>query len=157
MDGNIIIYLMFGGLSFFVLFLFIYILKRDKLIEQKFGALELALEDINKELFELKKKDKNKSLIGAIERLEEIMDSLVNDMRALEEKNKAFYIEIQEELAKLKIDLKKDKIQNITNIGELDRERILTLYKNGYSIEEISRELRIPAGEVDLIVKFSSF
>ena len=157
MDGNIIIYLMFGGLSFFVLFLFIYILKRDKLIEQKFGALELALEDINKELFELKKKDKNKSLIGAIERLEEIMDSLVDDMRALEEKNKAFYIEIQEELAKLKIDLKKDKIQNITNIGELDRERILTLYKNGYSIEEISRELRIPAGEVDLIVKFSSF
>ncbi len=157
MDGNVIIYLMFGGLSFFVLFLFIYILKRDKLIEQKFGALELALEDINKELFELKKKDKNKSLIGAIERLEEIMDSLVDDMRALEEKNKAFYIEIQEELAKLKIDLKKDKIQNITNIGELDRERILTLYKNGYSIEEISRELRIPAGEVDLIVKFSSF
>ncbi|WP_456470166.1 DUF6115 domain-containing protein [Caminibacter sp.] len=157
MDGNVIIYLMFGGLSFFVLFLFIYILKRDKLIEQKFGALELALEDINKELFELKKKDKNKPLIGAIERLEEIMDSLVDDMRALEEKNKAFYIEIQEELAKLKIDLKKDKIQNITNIGELDRERILTLYKNGYSIEEISRELRIPAGEVDLIVKFSSF
>ncbi|MEO1923280.1 MAG: hypothetical protein ABGX25_02030 [Nautiliaceae bacterium] len=157
MDANVIIYLMFGGLSFFVLFLFIYILKRDRVIEQKFGALELALEDINKELFELKKKDKNKSLIGAIERLEEIMDTLVDDMRALEERNKAFYMEIQEELAKLKIDLKKDKIQNITNIGELDRERILTLYKNGYSIEEISRELRIPAGEVDLIVKFSSF
>ncbi|MEO1927374.1 MAG: hypothetical protein ABGX26_01620 [Nautiliaceae bacterium] len=31
---------------------------------------------------------------------------------------------------------------------------MVSMYKNGYTIEEISKELRIPAGEVELVIKF---
>jgi len=41
--------------------LFLYLIKRDKIIEQKFRAFELSLEEIHKELFELKKKLNNKN------------------------------------------------------------------------------------------------
>ena len=61
MDKNLLIILIFTGLSFFVFMLFLYLIKRDKIIEQKFRAFELSLEEIHKELFELKKKLNNKN------------------------------------------------------------------------------------------------
>ena len=57
----------------------------------------------------------------------------------------------------LKNRIRKNSLPELNNmINKSDEERIINLYKNGYTIEEISRELRIPAGEIELILKFSS-
>lgn len=37
-----------------------------------------------------------------------------------------------------------------------DEDKIVSMYKNGYSIDEIAKHFRIGAGEVELIIKFSS-
>jgi hypothetical protein len=152
-DLNIIIFI---GLSFFILFLFFYILKREKVIEQKFAAMELSLEELNKEVFLLKKELKNNNSIESIKKMEKIIEEMLSNIEFLEEKNKEFYSAIEEELSKLHVEIKKSHLPNVTSINKHEEEKILSLYKNGYSVEEISRELRIPAGEIELILKFSN-
>jgi DNA-binding NarL/FixJ family response regulator len=63
---------------------------------------------------------------------------------------------LESEIAKLFNEMKKNKLPEFNNVSKHDESRIISLYKNGYTIEEIARELRIPAGEVEFIVKFSN-
>ena len=56
---NKLVKIMFLGISGFILFLFFYMLRRDKIIDSKLEAIELALEDLNQEIFRIKKDIKN--------------------------------------------------------------------------------------------------
>ena len=154
MDKNLLItVIIFVGISFFVFLLFIYVIKRDKLIEQKFAAFELSLEEIHKEIYELKKNSPSEKL----DKIERIIESIVDDVRAIEKKNLEIIEKLKEDVENLKFKIKRNNLPDINNmISKNDEEKIINLYKNGYSIEEISRELRIPAGEVELILKFSA-
>ena len=151
---NLIIFI---GLSIFIFFLFIFILKREKINEQKFAAFELSLEEAHKEIFLLKKELKNNDLSKKIETIEKIVESIVDDVRAIEERNLQNLEALKEQIRELYAEIKKSKMPEMNFISKSDEEKIKTLYNNGYTIEEISRELRIPAGEVELILKFSSF
>ncbi len=157
MDKTLLItIIIFVGLSFFMLLLFWYILKRDKVIEQKFAAFELSLEEVHKEIYELKK-ETNTSSKEKLEKIERIIESIVDDIRAIEKKNLEIITSLKEEVDELKNKIRKNSLPELNNmINKSDEERIINLYKNGYTIEEISRELRIPAGEIELILKFSS-
>ncbi len=146
----------FVGLSAFMLFLFFYILKLEKIIEQKFSAMEISLEELNKEVFLLKKQIKNSDTIKTLERLERIIESIVDDVRVIDEKNKEFYEKIELEIAKINSLIKKNSIPSVSTLSKHEEEKVIALYKSGYSIEEIARELRIPAGEIELIVKFAN-
>jgi ATP/maltotriose-dependent transcriptional regulator MalT len=147
----------FVGLSAFILFLFFYILKLEKAIEQKFAAMELSLEELNKEMFLVKKELKNNDTIKTLERLERIIENIVDDVRIMDEKNKEFYQKVEMEIAKLSQTVKKTSIPSVSTLSKHEEEKVISLFKSGYSIEEISRELRIPAGEIELILKFSNF
>jgi len=155
MDKNLLITIViFVGLSFFMFMLFLYVIKRDKVIEQKFNAFELSLEEIHKEIFKLKKE----SSLDKLEKIERIIESIVDDVRMIESRNLEIVEKLKEEIKEVKSKIKKNNLPDISNIiSKNDEEKIIALYKNGYSVEEISRELRIPAGEVELILKFSSF
>ncbi|GAB6046020.1 hypothetical protein JCM11957_16190 [Caminibacter profundus] len=150
-----LILIIFIGLSGFMLFLFFYILKREKIIEQKFAAIEVSLEELNKEVFLLKKDLKKDNTIKTVEKIEEIVETIVDDIRFMEEKNKKFYEKIENEVSKIYSQIKKNSL-SFSNLNKHEEDKILSLYKNGYSVEEISRELRIPAGEIELILKFSN-
>ncbi len=158
MDKNLLItIIIFVGLSFFMLLLFFYILKRDKEIEQKFEAFELSLEEINKEIFDIKKMTENIESSEKLEKIERIIESIVDDIRVIEKKNLEIIDSLKEDIENLKFKLQKNNLTEMTKIiNKNDEEKIINLYKNGYSIEEISKELRIPAGEIELIIKFSS-
>jgi len=154
---NYINLLMFGGLSVFMLFLFVFMLKREKIIEQKFRAIELSLEELHKEVYLLKKQDINESVQKEIEKIENIIDSIVDDIRVIESKNIEIIESLKKQIQELYNEIKKNKLSEISTLSKSDEEKIINMYKNGYSIEEISRTLRIPAGEIELILKFSSF
>ena len=148
--------LMFGGISFFVFLLFLFILKREKISEQKFSAIEMSLEEINKEVFLIKKKLKNFDNIENMEDIKETIKDLVENFQITEEKNIEIINLIEEKINDLYSKIKQNKLPDISSdISKNEEEKILNLYKRGYTIEEISRELRIPAGEIELIVKFS--
>jgi len=148
--------IMFLGLSGFILFLFFYMLKRDKIVDSKLAALELALEDINQEVYHLKKEVKSKDTQKMLEEMEQVIEKLVENVKKIEEKNLRYIKEIENKLFSVEHSVK-SKMVDFSNINKTDEQRIINLYKNGYSIEEISRELRIPAGEVELVIKFQSF
>jgi len=154
---NYINLLMFGGLSVFMLFLFIFMLKREKIIEQKFSAIELTLEELHKEIYLLKKQNINESVQKEIEKIENIIDSIVDDIRVIESKNIEIIESLKKQIQELYSEIKKNKLPEISTLSKSDEEKIINMYKNGYSIEDISRALRIPAGEIELILKFSSF
>ena len=159
MDKNLLITIViFLGLSIFMLFLFIYILRRDKIIEQRLSAFELSLEELNREIHQLKRmRVENSNSDEKLEKIERIIESIVDDIRAIEQRNLKIIEELKEEVESLKSKIRKQKLPEINNIiSKSDEERVITLYKNGYSIEDISRELRIPAGEIELILKFAS-
>jgi len=148
--------IMFLGLSGFILFLFFYMLKRDKIVDSKLSALELAMEDFNQELFKLKKELKSKDSQKTLEEMEQVIEKLVDNIKKMEEKNIRYIKELENKIFSVEHSVK-SKMVDFSNINKTDEQRIINLYKNGYSIEEISRELRIPAGEVELVIKFQSF
>ena len=147
--------IMFIGLSGFILFLFFYIINRDKVIENKFAGLELTLEEINQEVFKLKKEIKNLKQNATIKDVENIIEEMIASIKKIE-KNYLLKLEELEEKINIVESNNKKKFLDFSNINFQDEEKIRSLYKNGYSIEEISRELRIPAGEVELVLKFSN-
>jgi len=149
--------IIFVGLSVFMFFLFFFILKREKINEQKFAAFELSLEEAHQEIFSLKKELKKNDLIKKIQTIENIIESIVDDIRGIEEKNLEIIESLKKQIQELYSEIKKSKMPEINFISKADEEKIKNLYKNGYTIEEISRELRIPAGEIELILKFSSY
>jgi len=155
--SNLICLIMFVGLSIFVFFIFLFILKREKEIEQKFLSFELSLEKLQKEVYLLKKESNIDSIYKDIEKIEKIVDSIVNDVRIIESKNIEIIESLREEIKELKNEVKKSKLPEISSVNKSDEEKIISMYKSGYSIEEISKLLRIPIGEVELIVKFASF
>ncbi len=150
------IYLMFGGISFFVLFLFIYMINRDKAIETKFAGIEMALENIFSELDSLKKEVKSPKAVEALQKLETMMEKIVHSMKVLEDKNRERISRLENKLKSIEINVKESKMpQFMQTINENDSKKIKELKKQGYSVEEISRELRMPIGEVELALKFS--
>ena len=158
MSGVIMNVLMFGGLSFFVFVLLLFILKREKISEQKFGAIEMSLEELNKEVYLIKKQLKNIGNVSKIDNIEGSIKDLAENVQITEEKNIEIMNLIQERINDLYSKIKQNKFPDLSGeITKSEEEKILSLYKSGYSIEEISRELRIPAGKIELIVKFSDF
>lgn len=147
--------IMFLGLSGFILFLFFYMLKRDKVVDSKMAALELALEDLNQELFKIKKDLKNNNTQKTLEEMESVIEKLISNVKKMEEKNIKYIKELENKLFSVEHSVK-SKMVDFSNINKTDEQKIINLYKNGYSIEDISRELRIPAGEVELVIKFQS-
>ena len=158
MSSFIINILMFGGISFFMFLLFLFILKREKISEQKFSAIEMSLEELNKEVYLIKKQFKKIENIPKTDNIEEAIKDLVENIQITEEKNIEIINLMQERIDGLYSKMKQNNLPDISaEISKNEEEKVLSLYKSGYSIEEISRELRIPAGKIELIVKFSGF
>jgi septal ring factor EnvC (AmiA/AmiB activator) len=147
--------IIFVGLSGFMLFLFFYIINRDKITENKLAGLELSLEEINQEIFKLKKEIKNLKQNNNLEDIEPVIREIIDSIKKVENKYTIKLNELEEKIDSLESSSKK-KIFDFSNVNSQDEERIKALYKSGYSIEEISRELRIPAGEIELVLKFSN-
>ena len=149
-----IIYLMFGGISFFVFFLFVYMINRDKVVEEKFAGIEMALENVFAELDSLKKELKDQKSQNSIKEVQIMIETIAESIKGLENKYQHKFAKLENKLNSIEFNVKEASIPKFMNSISADNQKIRELYKQGYSIEEISRELRIPIGEVELALKF---
>ena len=147
---------MFIGLSGFLFFLFLYMIKRDKAIDAKLLALENMVEEINQEIFKLKKQKNSEDSSKLLIEMEKNIEKLVNNIKKIEEKNVYYIKKLEERIEKIDSKVAKNKSPLDLDINKIDEQRIINLYKNGYSVEDISKELMIPAGEVELVIKFQN-
>jgi len=161
--NSLIIY-MFIALAFGIIFLFFYIFMRDKNIEKKFQRIGAALEEMNREIYNLQKTNREHSKNLELE-IDRIISNKIDDVgESLLKILKDFKYQSSEEIKSLYD--KVEKIENrvketaLPNIDDLrlekkdDKERVKELFEIGYSIEEIAKELELTAGEVQLLLKF---
>jgi len=150
----------FIGLSLAVVFLFFYMFARDKEIDRKFHLISSALEDINQEIYKLQKHQKDNSLQNIenmiAEQLEGILENLVKTFEQSQYKNQEEIQMLFDKISKLETNIKTISLPNLdVNLNKKDnKEKIKELFEIGYSIEEIAKEVGLPAGEVQLLLKF---
>jgi len=151
---------LFIGISFAILFLFIYIFLRDKEIDRRFRFISAALDNINEEIYILQKHQKDNSLNnikGLIaEQLEEVLNELISTIKQTQLSNKKDIEILFEKVETLQSNIKGITFSNINTSSGIskkdDIEKIRELYEIGYSIEEISKEIGMSAGEVKLFL-----
>jgi len=150
----------FIGLSLAVVFLFFYMFARDKEIDKKFHLISSALEDINQEIYKLQKHQKDNSLQNIeniiAEQLDGILENLVQTLEQSQYKNQEEIQMLFDKISKLETNIKTMSLPNldVTMNKKDNKEKIKELFEIGYSIEEISKEVGLPAGEVQLLLKF---
>ena len=118
--------------------------------------MELDIETLTASIKKLEKKfkekkDENISNDELIE-IEKILSDVIDMVKNIEYKNKQNFLELNEKIEYLK-SLNRPNID--ISLNKDNESRIKELYERGLSIEDISKELRIPPGEVKLIIEIS--
>lgn len=170
------------GIAVVILFIVAYLYIRDLENTKKLKSYEKSIEDLNKQIFNLQKvtKELNEEKLTTKttnihlkkelnDRLNEIRAEVQNDVKSalsslnplidvLEDIQKSFQIH------KNKIDIRmgeiEDRVKAVISIpttsNSLDESRIVSMFKNGKTMEEIAKELRVTKGEVELILKIAN-
>ncbi len=155
-----LILIIFVGLSLVIIFLFYYVFLSDKALWKKFSMIESSIEEINREIYRISQQNNNKNNIETSDiekivdrRLNEMLENLINSLKNSEIKNKRDIQAIEEKVYKLETNLKFLVAPDMTSSTSINqKEKIKELSEMGYSIEDISKQLRIPIGELQFML-----
>lgn len=148
-----------------VLFLFVFVYMRESAISKKLKVYERTFDLINQNLHRLDKEIKLKSTTNSdedtaqrqtsattMEEFSEIGGLLMDKFQELQKDN----LEFKRSLMEKYVDLE-NKLRPITSVSPgftgVDESKIVTLFSNGLSIEEIAKQMRIGTGEVEFVLK----
>lgn len=169
------IYLIFFvGICLVLMMILFYIYIKDLESNKKLKMYEKSIEDLNKELFKLQKKIKEKEIEenSSINRVEFLVKSTLKKELDRVEVDISKDIEsrfdaILDEIDGLKCDFDgriysvDDKIKELGYIPSssngADDGNIISMHSNGFSIDDIAKELRIPKGEVEFTLKLAKY
>jgi len=131
---------------------FLYI--RDKETSQILQMLKgeiLELKEKNSITSDNSSKDTSsyKELDNKIYEIGESLIKIVRNLKNIDSKQKLH----EEKLSQIEEQL---KLFNLTSSSNSNENKIISLFKDGKTIEEIASEERIPVGEVELIVKLAN-
>ncbi len=150
-----------------IIVIFIYI--KDRETDKRLSIYEKAIEDLNKRVFLIEKNQKQlmlsqendmeqeiKKLENSLKfRVEEATAPLQKSIKDIQWILNKFQNDIDGRIENLEVLIK--DINAITSREEnLDKERIIRLYKEGKSIDEIAREEKIPHGKVEFVLKLAN-
>lgn len=153
---NILIIILALVILFAMSFIYFYI--KDNEGQKRFARYEKSLDDLNKELYKIQKflKD-NSSNIGNIN-INELQKDIKNDVRKVID-NLHSIIEKDREYVDSKLSMLNDKIKEAnffpTSSNGVDDRRIISMFKDGWSIDAIARDLRITKSEVEFTLKLA--
>lgn len=158
-----------AGMVVVVLLVIAFVYIRDGEISKRLRNFEKSIEDINIQLYKLKKSLKERELEGNDEDNEfriRLRNEIKGDNEALKaelyQAIKEFSKKYEEERIKLedKIAIIEERIKEslyISNVTtNVDEERIIALFQKGYTIDAIAKELNIGKGEVELSLSLAN-
>lgn len=135
---------------FAMVFIFFYI--RDSEYQKRLFRYEKSLDDLNKELYKIQKfvKDNSNNRNDGGDYLNKLRSELKNIYDAMDKDRKY----VDSKIAKIE---EKIKASNVipSGFGSSDDRKILSMFKDGWSIESIARELRISKSEVEFTLKLA--
>lgn len=151
-----------------ILYLIYYVFTKDSEYNRNIRSVATAAEELNREIFYLKKKlsdtqasiKKNSSRMNDEEIYQEV-ERTVYDMvkpislglKRLEESIQNIEENINSRISSLESGVKQISIP--ASIHGNDDEKIISLYKQGISLETISKELHISKAEVEFVLKIN--
>ena len=133
---------------FVLVFVFFYI--KDGEVQKRLLRYEKSLDDLNKAIFKIQKFLKNNEMENdyseeSYKQLKLDLRNAIDDVYAIIEKDR--------EYVDNKLLIMEDKIKEISHfpssIGNVDEKRIVSMFKNGWSVESIAKELMITKAEVE--------
>jgi len=156
------------AMSAMILYLIYYVFTKDSEYNKNIRSVATAAEELNREIFYLKKKlsDTQKSIKNSTNRMSDDdiyqeVERTVYDMvkpislglKRLEESVQSIDEHIESRISSLENGVKQISIP--TSIHGNDDEKIISLYKQGITLETISKELHISKAEVEFVLKIN--
>ena len=157
--------LIFIAFAIVMLLLIAFFYFRDKSVFQKFIAYENAIDDLHGRLYEVEHQKASTSsatpdLSLALSKIEERLDDKLNELgepllrtiraiKTMEERLEKLEAKVDEKLAQLQSNARSIPTTQASTYDD----RIISLYKEGKSIDEIAKMTRVGIGEVELILK----
>ncbi|TLD83584.1 hypothetical protein LS70_005205 [Helicobacter sp. MIT 11-5569] len=177
--------MLWGGIGIAIVFilLIVYLYLKESENNKRTRRYEKSIEELNKEVYRLQKRIKEqeselerfkasiKAQIYQDTRLEmkNLLDTnlsaqvvpLRNDMESLKSQWQANKTHLENlEHLEHKIFALEDRIKEFaytpTNPTNIDEGRIIAMFKDGWSVDSIAKELRIGKGEVEFTLKFAN-
>lgn len=147
-------------LSVAVFFLFIFVYVRESAINKKLKLYEKTFDLINQHIHKLEKELKNKSAQVStdgqssqeMEEFSEVSKLIIEKFHELQKDNLEFKESLVERYLELESKMKPLISVTPTSTG-LDENKIVTLFSNGFGVEDIAKQLRIGTGEVEFVLK----
>ncbi len=151
-----------------ILYLIYYVFTKDAQYNKNIRSVATVAEELNREIFYLKKKltDTQKTIKSSTSRMsdDEIyqeVERTVYDMvkpisiglKRLEESVQTIDETINERIASLESGVK--QISLPTSVHGNDDEKIISLFKQGITLDTISKELHISKAEVEFVLKIN--
>ncbi|MDD3467640.1 MAG: hypothetical protein PHE67_10870 [Campylobacterales bacterium] len=146
-------------LSVAVFFLFVFVYVRESAINKKLKLYEKTFDLLNQNIHKLEKEVKSRAVQAVetqgspdMEEFSEVSKLIIEKFHELQKDN----LEFKESLVERYLELE-NKMKPLTSVTPsstgLDENKIVTLFSNGFSIEEIAKQLRIGTGEVEFVLK----
>jgi len=151
-----------------ILYLLYYVFSKDAQYSKNIRSVAQVVEDLNKELFYMKEKlsDTQKSIHDNSQRMNDAeiyqeIERSVYDMvqplslglKQMQENINAIDVQIESRVASLESGVKQFSMPSSLHAN--DDEKIISLFKQGVSLETISKELNLSKPEVEFVLKIN--
>ncbi len=156
--------------SLVLLILIAYLYFKDQGLLQRLSAYEGVIDELGNRIYTLENKKIEipkididiESELAVIEKklndkINDLSDPILKTIRAIKElESNMLQIEesVNERINKIEESTKLSALS--VNSAQVNENRIIDLYKKGFSAEEIAKKERVPQGEVDLILRIAN-
>lgn len=151
-----------------ILYLIYYIFTKDSQQSRQIRAMAHAVEDLNRQLFEMHKK-LHKEIVEVAAIIPSKED--INVKQDFEKGVQDLYFPLSESLQNVEVNLQNqhrefsDRLQNLeanlktltlpSSVHSMDDDKIIALYQQGHTLEMIAKELNLSKAEVEFVLKIN--
>ncbi len=151
-----------------LLFIIYYITSRDAQTARQVRSVASALEDLNRQLFNVEKSlkkrieevaasqpqiDEGAILRGVEARIDNVAQTVAQTLENVEQDLGHHSQEMSKRISQVEEGLR--QLSMPASISGMDDEKIIALYKQGVDLDTIARELRLSKAEVEFVLKIN--
>ena len=150
-------------MAIIILYLIYYVFSKDSEYNKNIHAVASVVEELNKELYYLKNTTKNitdsnssinDEIYHEIEKsVYDMVQPLSVGLKKMQENIQALDTQMDSRISSLEVGVK--QILMPSSLNSSDDDKIISLFNDGFSIEEISKELHISKPEVEFALKIN--
>lgn len=158
-----------GAVALFLMLLLFYLYTKDVENSKRLRHFEKSIEDLNKQIYKLQKKMKEDEVESEYstnalshslrQEVKEAVNNAAAGIYQSVDKVEALWMEHRDRVDEKIITLE-ERIKEMgyfpTSPNGVDETRILSMFRDGWSIDSIAKELRIGRGEVEFTLKLAN-